>query len=196
MEKKKLTLREIGPKRLVIIMLCGVALLILTFLGEGDNKDIMSVYEPATTPKSENIGGEESASMEEYIDDMERKVEEQLSKVEGVGDVEVMITLKASSEKIILKDENESVEIIDETDSSGGSRDNESSTRSEESVLIDGENGSKPYTVKETAPYIQGVVVVASGGDEARIKQEIIDAIQVLFDIEVHKIKVMKMVSD
>ena len=196
MDKKKLTLKEIGPKRLAIIMLCGVALLILSIMGEGDDSDIMSVYEPTSTPEVENIVGERDMSTEEYIENMERKVEKQLSKVEGVGEVEVMITLKTSAEKVILKDENESVEIIDETDSSGGSRDNESSTRSEESVLIDGESGSKPYTIKETAPYIQGVVVVATGGDEARIKQEIIDAIQVLFDIEVHKIKVMKMVSD
>lgn len=197
MEKKKLTLKEIGPKRLGIIMMCGIALLLLTIMGEDNSKN--SLFDGETTTPPQISGGQEEEGDEDinsYVNEMEEKMEKQLVLVEGVGKVKVMITLKSSAEKIILKDETSSVEMIDETDSSGGSRNNESSTKSNESVLIDGENGSSPYTIKENSPYIQGVVVVAEGGDDARIKQEIIDAVQVLFDVEIHKIKVMKMVSE
>ncbi len=195
MDKKKLTLKEIGPKRLAVVMLCGVGLLVLTIMGDDGQDDMMSLYEPLPTATN-NLEGKEDeldVRMDIYIENMEEKIEQQLSKVEGVGDVNVMITLKSSAEKYVLKDETETVDKIDETDSAGGSRNNESSSKSDESVLVEGE---RPYTIKETAPYIQGVVVVAEGGDDARIKQEIIDAVQVLFDVEVHKIKVMKMVSD
>ena len=195
MDKKKLTLKEIGPKRLAIIMLCGVALLVLTLMGDDGQDDLMSLHEPSPTATKKSEDGEDKldVKMDDYIENMEEKMEKQLAKVEGVGNVEVMITLKSSAERHVLKDETQTAEKIDETDSSGGSRNNESSSKSDESVMVEGE---KPYTIKETAPYIQGVVVVAEGGNDARIKQEIIDAVQVLFDVEVHKIKVMKMISD
>lgn len=196
-EKKKLTLKEIGPKRLAIIMVCGIALLVLTLMGEGDSQSLFPTGEATPAPTMADIGNYEgNDNMSAYIKDMEERMEKQLVLVEGVGNVKVMITLKSSAEKIVLKDNTNSEEIIDETDSSGGSRNNKSTTQSDESILIDGQEGSVPYTIKETSPYIQGVVVVAEGGDDARTKQEIIDAVQVLFDVEVHKIKVMKMISD
>lgn len=45
----------------------------------------------------------------------------------------------------------------------------------------------------ETNPRVEGVLVIAEGGDSSRVKQEIIEAAQALFGIEAHKIKIMKM---
>lgn len=197
-EKKKLSFKEIGIKRLSIMLVCGVVLLVLTI--SGDDK----VSEPVMEESAKNLGDgktnmtqkELSERMEEYVDNMEKRMEKQLAIVDGVGDVKVMITLKSSAEKVVLKDEMSTGEIIDEKDAQGGSRNNESTSKENESVLVDSGEGSAPFTIKETAPYIQGVVVVAQGGDNAKVKQEIIDAVWVLFDVEVHKIKVMKMSSD
>jgi stage III sporulation protein AG len=44
-------------------------------------------------------------------------------------------------------------------------------------------------------PEIEGVAVIAQGGGNSEIKKEIVEAVQVLFDIKAHKIKVMKMNS-
>lgn len=49
------------------------------------------------------------------------------------------------------------------------------------------------YTINDEFPQVNGVVVVADGGDNPRVKKEIIEAVQVLFDIAPHKIKVMKL---
>lgn len=43
------------------------------------------------------------------------------------------------------------------------------------------------------SPAIEGVIVVAQGAGSGKKEKEIIEAIQALFPIEPHKIKVMKM---
>ena len=39
---------------------------------------------------------------------------------------------------------------------------------------------------------IEGVVVIADGGDNAVVVQNITEAVQALFGVEAHKIKIMK----
>ena len=42
-------------------------------------------------------------------------------------------------------------------------------------------------------PSVEGVVVIAQMADQVNIRQNIIEAIQVLFDIDANKIKIVKM---
>lgn len=200
MEKKKITLKEIGPAKLVLILLCGVVLLLLPTSDKENEKDDSL---PDITQGDDREGSETQSGnamdgvmdIDEYVKQMEERIEKQLGLVEGVGNVKVMITLESTSEKIVLKDENVTKETIKEEDAQGGTRDNESMTTSDESVLV-GDGSSYPYTLKENMPYIQGVAVVAQGGGDAKVKQEIIEAIQVLFGVPIHNIKVMKMASE
>lgn len=50
-----------------------------------------------------------------------------------------------------------------------------------------------PYVVQELSPAIEGVLVLAQGGDNAVVVKNITDAVMALFGLEAHKIKVMKM---
>ena len=56
-------------------------------------------------------------------------------------------------------------------------------------------NGGSPYVVKQIEPEIEGVLVAAQGGGDETVVNEITYAVQVLFDVPVHKIKVVKMSS-
>ena len=47
----------------------------------------------------------------------------------------------------------------------------------------------------ESYPKISGVVVVAEGGEDPHVIQNIHEAVQALFQVEAHKIKVMKIVT-
>ena len=195
MEKKKLTIKEIGLEKLIVIFLCGVFLLILSL----PNKKINS--QSNTTSLQENIqttGIQVSSSgtttTEEYEERMESKIEEILKEVEGIGDVKVMITIKSSKEKVTLKDTPSSEETIKESDSVGGIRESQNRKTEEETVLIDGSSQNLvPYVLKEIEPEIEGVLVLAENGNNATLKNEIMEAIQVLFNVPPHKIKVMKM---
>ena len=58
---------------------------------------------------------------------------------------------------------------------------------------IDERGNSVPYVIKTIPPMVEGVVVIAQGADQIMVRQNIIEAIQVLFDIDMNKITVVKM---
>ena len=54
-------------------------------------------------------------------------------------------------------------------------------------------NGEEtPYVKQELSPRIEGVLVIADGGDNAIVIENITEAVQALFGVDTHKIKVMK----
>ena len=54
------------------------------------------------------------------------------------------------------------------------------------------DGSSEPYVNTELSPGIEGVAVIAEGGGNPVVRQEITEAVQALFDVEAHKIKIMK----
>ena len=113
--------------------------------------------------------------------------------MEGVGEVEVMITLRSTGQKIVEKDQQSSSQSTEETDSAGGTRSTEESSSDKTSVYEQGTDGSQiPYVTKEISPEVEGVVVIADGGDNAVVVRNITEAVQALFGVEAHKIKIMK----
>lgn len=190
--KKKITLKEIGLPRLLILLVTGVFLLFLSFsdfFGGDSNKQQAGIL---TTEKKQETDEKEELSL--YTENMEERVKKILEKVEGIGEVDIMITLKSSKEQVTLKDTPTSQETTKETDSTGGERENTKTQTEENSVYIKKENGEQsPYVTKELEPAIEGVVVIAEGGGDTKVINEIMDAMEVLFSVPVHKIKVMKM---
>ena len=84
-----------------------------------------------------------------------------------------------------------------EEDSQGGIRQSSKTSKKENTVYrTDSESNSQgsgsPYVSKELSPKIEGVVVIADGGENAVVKENISSAVQALFDIEPHKIRIMK----
>ena len=136
---------------------------------------------------------EESAGA--YEERLEKRLEEILSRVEGVGTAEVMIVLKSSEEKVWRVDRNTSDSVTQETDQNGGSRRVENRELSEETVLTGQGGGDGPLLEKKLFPEIGGVVVSADGGASPSVQAEISAAAEALFDLPSHKIKVLKRVE-
>ena len=65
--------------------------------------------------------------------------------------------------------------------------------KEEVTVYSDTTAGNIPYVVQEIYPEVEGVLVVAEGGGDSYVNLAITDAIQALFGIEAHKIRVVKM---
>lgn len=139
-----------------------------------------------------------SQSLEEYITLLEERLTGILSNISGAGKVQVMITARATREKVVEKDVTQSASQVSESDSSGGTRVTEESSYSETSLYTgaaSGQDSGTPYVVKELVPEIEGVVVAAQGAGDEYVIDEITQAVSVLFDLPVHKIKVVKMES-
>lgn len=195
MEKKKISLKEIGLPKLILIFTAGILLILLSIPNLFGNKDT-NKDEGVNNKMIQEQNGTNMTSYDTntYIEEQEEKFEDILRKVSGIGEVEVMITLKASSERIPLKDSPYTQEGLNEDDGEGGSRTNNVVKREESTVLVTNEGGkTQPYIVQELEPKIEGVLVIASGGDNALIISNIIDAAEVLFGVPAHKVKVMKM---
>ena len=138
---------------------------------------------------------ESGVLQEEYIVlNLEQRLEEILGAMQGVGRVKVMVTLASSGEKIVEKDIPLERNNIVENDSTGGNRSTNEMYSQEETVYSTNSEGDKiPYVVKENSAVVEGVSVVAEGGDSALVQKNISEVIQALFGIEAHKIKVVKM---
>lgn len=193
---KKSIVKTIGPSNLVILLMVGVLLLILSWPSSPRDKD-------ANKGPKEGQNTNESTTKEVptnknprqiYAYNLEDRLEAALRKVEGIGDVDVMITLKGSKEVVVLKDLPYTDDRLNESDGQGGSRITSSRSQEENTILIENEDGSKtPYILKELEPQVEGILVIATGGNKIEIIEQIIDAAQVLFGVPAHKIKVMKM---
>lgn len=135
----------------------------------------------------------EGTDWENYRKDIEERLETMLANVEGVGKVQVMVTLADNGELVVEKDVPQTQSTVDESDSNGGNRKTKESTWQESTVYLEQNGESVPYVVKEMVPDIEGICVICQGGGDGTVAKNISEAVQALFSIEIHKIKVMKM---
>ena len=182
--------------RLLIILLTGILFLVIAvpFSGEGDAETGL-MYSGKTKDSSNNTSNEVegNGNAEAYAGYLEQKLAKVLSEVHGVGQTEVMITMASSSEKILGADSESESESVQESDSQGGSRSTIQSRSSQTAIYDSGESSQgAPYVTKELTPEVAGVIVIAEGGDDPVVVENIIEAVQALFEIDTHKIKVMK----
>ena len=125
---------------------------------------------------------------------LEKELESILSSVDGAGKVQVMITLKNTSTKEVLMEEPYSESNVTEHDGDGGSRDTNEKSQDYHVIYKESSDGTMiPFVVSEISPQVEGVAVVAEGGDSAVVKEKITGIIKALFGIEINKIAVGKM---
>lgn len=124
----------------------------------------------------------EATSTTEYAAMLESKLENVIKQIGGVGNVSVMVTLSSGPEYIYATSEEEK---INENQGSGSTT--TSTTITKEPVIISGDI----VIVKEIMPTVSGIVVVAGGAQDTRVKLEIIKAIQALLDVPQANIEVL-----
>ena len=208
-EKWKLKLRNMKKEDYIVLVLIGVLLLIISLptdrekdakgnisiSGEENGQEggkaakIESGTEENTEKTEEKTGGLNKNTcydIDSYVENLEKRVEEMLSGMAGAGKVQVMITVSDTGTEILEKD----------TDDAGGRRKNTESGQREEAVYFrDAEGNEIPYVVQRKLPEVTGVVVIAEGAGNETVKENIIGAVGVLFNLNEHRIKVIRMKS-
>lgn len=185
------------PKKsqLLLLLLVGMLLLVIAIpvTPSGEKKESDTFQKETGETGVKQSGQINTDTMEEYEAILEQRVASALEYVEGVGKTEVMITLKSSSQKVVEKDQTGDSRTTEEKDSAGGTRTEKSRSSERTSVYTQSTDGTQiPYVSKELTPEVEGVLVIAEGGDNAVVIQNITEAIQALFGIDAHKIKIMK----
>lgn len=169
----------------LILVLAGILILIIAL--PTDTKGKKQAEEA-----KENIS-KENNTMEASKDEIEQKLEDILEKIDGAGEVKVMITYQDSGTQVVEKDKNTSENSLEESDSTGGVRSTKEQQLQESTVYEEADAGNTPFVSKELLPKVDGILIVASGGDNQKVKQNISEAVLALFQVEAHRIKIVKM---
>ncbi|MDD7740632.1 MAG: stage III sporulation protein AG [Fusicatenibacter sp.] len=186
-EKVFSLLKNQKKEQLVVYILLAALLVVLVWPVEKKNTSEDSVYEEA--------GGEQTETEEpdDQVTRMEETLTSALLNAEGVGRVQVVITLESTGRKIVEKDTPDS-KSTQESVSGENTTQGSSESREETTVYERDGNGTEiPYVISEEYPAVRGVLVIAEGGDNPVIVKEIKEAVMALFQVDAHKIKVMKM---
>lgn len=188
--KKRLT-----KENMAILALLGILLMVIALpVKKTENAKDETGLSDTGSGMMKTSETEENDGDVPYTQEVENRLEALLSRMDGVGEVKVMVTLSSSMEQVVEKDVPYSMDTTRETDSAGGSRDVVNSKKEETTVYVTDQAGNKtPYISKTLEPAIEGVTVVAQGGGNAVVQKNITDVIQALFGVEAHKIKVVKM---
>ncbi len=129
----------------------------------------------------------------ESTNELELKLEEILSKIQGVGEVNVFINYSESSEIIPMYNENTKTSNTQETDTSGGTRTIEESDSQKEIIYEENDGEKTPITQKVVEPKIEGAIITAQGAGNADVKSSIIQAVEAVTGLATHKIQVFEM---
>lgn len=167
----------------LLLLLVGILLLVISF-----------PTKQKTANESGEIISETEADYEVYERRLERRVEQLLGSMEGIGRVKVMVTLEAGSESVLQTDSSVEERQVQETDSSGGTGLTKEKNQSVQTVLTG--SGDLPYVVKELTPKVSGIVIMAQGGESPQKASEITAAMEALFGVPAHKIKVLEGVHE
>lgn len=172
-EKKKL-------KPLIFMAgICILVLIAIAVMPDGQEKESSKDDNESTT--------QASAETEEQNDDLESKLTEILSKIDGAGDVDVMITFESSEEIVPAYNSNTTTETTKEQDSSGGERTTTSSTENKTMITS---NANNPVVLKTSEAKIKGVIVVASGASDSAVKEVLYSAVQTSLQVSGHQVEI------
>ena len=121
----------------------------------------------------------------DYSQQIESKLEKVLSNIEGAGDVSVMVTVESSPQLVIATSKEE------KTTSNNSTNSNSNNITVVETPVIVTKNGvSSPLVLQEIQPKITGVIVVAQGANDAKVRLELLKAVQSVLNIEISCIEI------
>ena len=112
---------------------------------------------------------------------LEEKLEALLGRIEGAGQVSVLLTEKEGSQTLYQTDS--------QTDA-----DESGSRRTDDTVLIEDENRTESGLVRQTlGPVYRGAVILCQGADDPTVKLAVVEAVRCVTGLGADQISVQKM---
>lgn len=176
---------------LVLLIITIIAINIILGDDKGDKKkeETQSSAYKQLASQGENLSNISQNS--EY--NLSNELETVLSKIAGVGQVNVLITYSETSETVPMYNETHTESTTQETDTSGGVRTIQQTDNSKE-IIYEEQSGEKmPITKKVVLPKIEGAIVIAEGAGNTNVKVNIIQAVEAVTGLPTHKVQVFEM---
>lgn len=183
---------------LVIVGLLGALLLLVSGLfteqKEPDRQNTQQTQNSTATETEETFAKKEndaSASTTDLEAAYEQDLVGLLEKIKGVSEVEVMVNLNSTHQKIYEKNLIIGQQTSEETDQNGGERVVEDENEEQQVVLVRQGDQEVPLLVETRKPEVRGVLVVAKGAEQATVQEWVVQAVSRVLDVPTHRISVM-----
>jgi stage III sporulation protein AG len=186
---QKLNLSKKTTANLIIVFCLGLALILIADFY--NDMRVGRTAEEGANNQEQIEAGIADNTVPNYVRNLENDLSSILGKIQGAGKVSVMITLNGGTEIIPAKDESISDKVTNEKDTSGGTRVINEKATDDKVVFTASQGGnSKPLIIKEINPEIKGVIVVAEGAKDSKVKLNISRAVQTVLDIPAYRVTV------
>jgi stage III sporulation protein AG len=116
-----------------------------------------------------------------------QELENILSQVDGAGKVQVSITLRSDGLKSYARNTKDDVKETQESGSSSGAGTIKEENQSSDIAV----SGGAALLVEDSAPEVVGVLVVAEGAQDSKIKEQLTDATTTLLNISPYQVRVV-----
>ena len=179
---------------LVIVLI--ITVVVINYIWNGNKSSNKTITNSAgrqlASSKTSQDADSNQSSSSSNSESLERRLEDILKNIDGVGDVKVFINYSESSETVAMYNENAKKSMTEETDKSGGVRKVEE-TDSQKEVIYQEQNGNKtPIVQKTIEPKIEGAIITAKGASDINVKTNIIQAVEAATGLATHKIQVFQ----
>ncbi|MFC7320842.1 stage III sporulation protein AG [Halobacillus campisalis] len=134
---------------------------------------------------------ETSLSVEQLESEFESQLKPLLENIQGVSEVELMINLSATEEKVYDKNLIIGKQTTKETDKNGGEREIEDYSKEQQLVLVRQGDQEVPLLTKTNKPEVSGVFVTAKGVEQMKVKEWVVDAVSKVLDVPSHRVSVL-----
>lgn len=179
------------PNFLIIclsLVLIGILAMIANDFFKNSN---ISTSSANTNKAEESISKSSSTQYYETVE--ENRLKEILEAINGVGRVNVMVTIEGSEEQVPAVNVNDSTSDTQEKDNTGGTRNTKQQNNGSTVVLSSDGSKSTPLIIKTYKPKVVGVVVVAEGAKDTYIQNQIREAVTRAFNVKADKVSVYPM---
>jgi stage III sporulation protein AG len=174
---------------LAVAVLLGVFLILLGNTGKGgDNGE--NPQNVGHTP-IEPLPVQEKSKMAREEESLAASLEKMLAAVEGCGQVKVTVRLESSAKELYALNKTAGSKNTVEKDQGGGTRTIIENNDATQPVIAKNGNGDTPVVEMEIASGISGVLVVAGGASDPRVRERLFEAVRVSLNVAPHKILVL-----
>lgn len=118
-------------------------------------------------------------------------LEAMLGQIQGSGRVQVMVTLEAGPAIEVVKNTTIDQSTTTETASDSSTRQTQSTNTRHDHVFTRDGASERPVISQTSAPEVAGVLIVAEGAKDVRIKARLLDAAMVALKIPANRIEVV-----
>lgn len=180
----------------VLLFLLIAVFLLLATSSLGDSGLNNSLNKSSNKSGAQEVSSSEGLTQEERLDYEEEQkddLKQMLNKMDGVGEVEVMISFESGEVKVPAVNDTTQVAETKEDDGEGGTRINTQETTGSTIVMKSEEGTNEPYILKTYKPQINGILIIAEGAEDSKIRYDVQVAVSSLYNLSLDKVKVYPM---